>query len=88
MASPAPDPPPTIATAVSPTLPEPPAETLADFRPVAERSHALLTHSAGAEHAALRAAYTSFVTAINAAASDAHLAELGNALAAEYQRAH
>jgi len=67
-------------------LPRPPAETPADFRPVAELTHSLLAGSPAGEHAALRTAYTAFVAAILAAAPDASLAELGSALAAEYDR--
>jgi molecular chaperone DnaK len=74
-----PEPPPTNATG-------PPAETPADFRPIAERAHDLLAASPLTDHAALRAAYAAFLTAIVAAAPDAHLAELGKALKTEYDR--
>ncbi len=84
MADPAPD----------PVLPEPPAtqatgppaETPADFRPIAEQVHHLLAVSSPTDHTPLRAAYAAFLTAILAAAPDTRLTELGEALTAEYHR--
>lgn len=87
MADPAADPVVPVPPASTATgLAEPPAETPADFRPIAELSHALLAESTPDEHEALRAAYTAFVTAILAAAPDARLTELGQALTTEYDR--
>jgi molecular chaperone DnaK len=67
-------------------LPAVPAETPADFRPVAEASHGLLAGAHDGEPAALRAAYGTFVAAVQAAYSDARLRELGGLLSAEYAR--
>jgi molecular chaperone DnaK (HSP70) len=86
-----------------------PAETPADFRPVADAAHTLLEaadpkpradprsigwHIPGDGPAGglggslddLRAAYSTFVNAIHAAAPDTRLAELGDALTHEYDR--
>jgi molecular chaperone DnaK len=68
-------------------LPAVPAETPADFRPVADASRLRLAASRDGELSALRAAYAAFVAAIHAAAPDEHLHELGEALAREYTRA-
>ncbi|MCY1140008.1 Hsp70 family protein [Actinoplanes sp. Pm04-4] len=62
----------------------PPAETPADFRRTAEATYMLLlqnSHLGG-----LASAYSAFITAVQAAAPDVRLAELGQALAAEYRR--
>jgi len=67
-------------------LPGVPAETPADFRPVAEASHRVLVATQDSARAGLRAAYLAFVAAIQAAAPDARLAELGAALRDEYGR--
>jgi molecular chaperone DnaK len=80
-------------------LPPVPAETPADYRRVAEAAHDLLATSTdrdppsprpaiarGGELGALRDAYLVFVAAIQAAAPDDRLAELGEALTAEYGR--
>ncbi len=67
-------------------LPTPPAETPADFRPIADASHDLLAvRSRDGDLAGLRSAYTAFIAAVHAAAPDARLAELGAELSAEYQ---
>jgi molecular chaperone DnaK len=66
------------------TIPEPPAETPADYRRIAELSHELLT---AGDYDALRVAYLNFVRAILAADPDARLAELGQTLTIEYRRA-
>ena len=63
-------------------LPEPPAETPADFRPAAQAAYDLLVAASPDELPALRAAYTDLVGAIQIAAPDRRLHELGNALAA------
>jgi len=67
-------------------LPGVPAETPADFRPVADASHRALVATLDGVRPGLRAAYLSFVAAIQAAAPDARLAELGEALREEYDR--
>jgi len=67
-------------------LPGVPAETPADFRPVADASHRALVATLDGVRPGLRAAYLSFVAAIQAAAPDARLAELGEALRDEYGR--
>ena len=87
MAGPAPGPsapPPVDAGGFSPpgVLPVPPAETPADFRPAAQRAHDLLAAASPDASPALRAAYTAFVAAIQVAAPDRRLHELGNALRA------
>jgi molecular chaperone DnaK len=64
-------------------LPVPPAETPADFRPVAERAHDVLTDASADDFPGLRDAYLAFVAAIRAGESDRRLHELGAALAAE-----
>ncbi|WP_127501714.1 Hsp70 family protein [Actinoplanes solisilvae] len=63
----------------------PPAETPADFRRVAEATYMLLLQDD--DRLALAAAYGAFITAVQAAASDTRLAELGAALSTEYARA-
>jgi molecular chaperone DnaK len=67
-------------------LPAPPAETPADFRPTAQKSHdRLMGASPGAlpdGFSALREAYLAFIAAIRAAEPDARLHELGVALTA------
>jgi molecular chaperone DnaK len=70
----------------APPIPEPPAETPADYRRVAELSHDVLSTVPDDCHEALRAAYLGFVRAIQAADADVRLAELGEALTAEYRR--
>ena len=75
-----------------PDLLGPPAETPADFRPIADAAYLALLASSPASPARgvpvpLRTAYTDFVAAVVAAAPDARLTELGRALAAEYARA-
>jgi molecular chaperone DnaK len=88
MADPARDDPGSAARAGLPDLlPVVPAETPADFRPVADASRLRLAAAADGESAALRAAYGAFVAAVHAGASDAHLRELGTALASAYTRA-
>ena len=67
-------------------LPGVPAETPADFRTVADASHALLAAVRDGARPGLRGAYLAFVSAIHAAAPDARLAELGAELSAEYGR--
>ncbi|GIM91679.1 hypothetical protein Ato02nite_034720 [Paractinoplanes toevensis] len=67
-------------------LPGVPAETPADFRPVAVASRDLLATALDGARGELRAAYLAFVGAIQAAAPDARLTELGEALSAEYDR--
>ncbi|MET0415678.1 MAG: hypothetical protein ABW022_06620, partial [Actinoplanes sp.] len=73
------EPPPSSATG-------PPAETPADFRPIADRAHHLLAASSPTDHSPLRAAYAAFVAAILAADPDSRLAELGKALTTEFDR--
>jgi molecular chaperone DnaK len=67
-------------------LPGVPAETPADFRPVADASHRALAATPDGSRSGLRAAYLSFVAAIQAAAPDSRLAELGKELSDEYGR--
>lgn len=67
-------------------LPPVPAETPADFRRVADASHEVLAATPDGDLPALRSAFTVFVTAVNSAAPDGRLAELGEALAIEYAR--
>ncbi len=67
-----------------PGLLVPPAETPADFRRVADATYLLLTQDG--RHASLSSAYGDFITAVQAAAPDARLTELGEALAAEYRQ--
>ncbi|WP_250005807.1 Hsp70 family protein [Actinoplanes sp. M2I2] len=62
----------------------PPAETPADFRRVAEAAYMLLLQDG--ELTELEAAYDVFIAAVQAAAPDSRLAELGRALSAEYDR--
>lgn len=64
----------------------PPAETPADFRGVAEAAHLLLAAAPARRHRPLRSAYTAFLTAIQTAAPDDRLTELGAALADTYRR--
>jgi molecular chaperone DnaK (HSP70) len=68
-------------------LPEPPAETPADFRPAAESAFALLTVAPGDARPALRASYLALVAAIHAAAPDAELAGLGAVLSTSLAQA-
>jgi molecular chaperone DnaK len=68
-----------------PGPPGPPAETPADFRGVAEATYMLLLQDD--EQVALATAYGAFITAVQAAAPDTTLAELGEALIDEYERA-
>ncbi|WP_250033029.1 Hsp70 family protein [Paractinoplanes maris] len=63
----------------------PPAETPADFRRTADAAYMLLLQDD--DLTALAAAYGAFIAAVQAAAPDARLAELGRALKAEYDRA-
>ncbi|MFC7275357.1 Hsp70 family protein [Paractinoplanes rhizophilus] len=84
MADPSPAAPSTSAAGPPDLLPGVPAETPADFRPVADATHLLLVRDGA--RPALRAAYLSFVAAIQAAAPDARLAELGDLLTAEFAR--
>ncbi|MBU2662615.1 Hsp70 family protein [Actinoplanes bogorensis] len=63
----------------------PPAETPADFRRVAEAAYMLLLQDG--EHDGLGSAYGAFIAAVQAAAPDARLTELGETLSAEYNRA-
>jgi molecular chaperone DnaK len=65
------------------SLPKPPAETPADFRPAAQRAHDLLAEVPPNELPRLRGAYQAFILAIRVADPDARLHELGAALAAE-----
>lgn len=67
-------------------LPGVPAETPADFRPVAVASRSLLATTLDGGRGSLRTAYLAFVGAIQAAAPDARLAELGEQLSAEFDR--
>ncbi|MEU4242150.1 Hsp70 family protein [Actinoplanes sp. NPDC026619] len=67
-------------------LPGVPAETPADFRPVAVAAHGLLATTLDGGRADLRTAYLAFVAAIQAAAPDSRLAELGSRLSEEYGR--
>ncbi|WP_433367575.1 Hsp70 family protein [Actinoplanes sp. CA-142083] len=83
MADPSPAPSP-AAPGPPDLLPGVPAETPADFRPVADATHRLL--AGDGTRPALRAAYLSFVAAIHAAAPDDRLAELGDLLTAEFAR--
>ena len=62
----------------------PPAETPADFRRVAEATYMILLQDIDLD--GLATAYGAFITAVQAAAPDARLAELGQALTAEYER--
>jgi molecular chaperone DnaK len=84
MADPAPDP----ADAGEPSppdlLPGVPAETPADFRPVTVAAYGLLATTLDGGRGSLRAAYLAFVGAIQAAAPDSRLAELGEQLSVEY----
>jgi molecular chaperone DnaK len=75
------------ATGTPRSLPRLPAETPADFRPAAERARTLLTRSPAGEHVPLRAAYLALVDAVNAAAPDDRLTELGETLIVELDRA-
>jgi molecular chaperone DnaK len=77
---------PEVATGPLDPLPGVPAETPADFRAVAEASHDLLAATLDSARPALRSAYLAFIAAINAAAPDARLAELGDQLTAEHVR--
>jgi molecular chaperone DnaK len=84
MAVPETEPTPEAADAdLAETLPAPPAETPADFRPAAQRAHNLLAAATPDEQPALRAAYCAFIIAIRAAEPDPRLHELGAALYAE-----
>jgi molecular chaperone DnaK len=65
------------------TLPAPPAETPADFRPAAQQAHDMLAQAPPDELSSLRAAYCAFLVAIRLADPDARLNELGAALTAE-----
>ena len=70
----------------------PPAETPADFRRVAEATYLLLLRDDDLlpqddDLTALATAYGAFITAVVAAAPDARLTELGEALGREYGRA-
>ena len=87
MAAPAPEPP-TADQAPDPgaPIPDPPAETPADYRRVAELSHDVLIATPADDHDGLRTAYLGFVRAIQSADADARLAELGEALTVEYRR--
>lgn len=86
MADPAPEPPlPEQVPDPASPIPEPPAETPADYRRVAELSHGVLSARPNQGHDALRAAYLGFVRAILSADADARLTELGEALTAEYR---
>jgi molecular chaperone DnaK len=67
-------------------LPGVPAETPADFRPVTVAAYGLLATTLDGGRGRLRAAYLAFVGAIQAAAPDTRLAELGARLSAEYAR--
>jgi molecular chaperone DnaK len=67
-------------------VPGVPAETPADFRAVADASHRLLAGAYDGGRPALRAAYLSFVAAIQAGAPDIRLAELGEQLSTELAR--
>ncbi|MET0425607.1 MAG: Hsp70 family protein [Actinoplanes sp.] len=89
MADPVPEPvgPPPVARLRPGVLTTPPAETPADFRAVADASHALLRSAPARQHRALRAAYTAFVAAVLAADPDVRLAELGGVLADEHAKA-
>jgi molecular chaperone DnaK len=77
---------PTEAAGPPDALPMPPAETPADFRPVADASYWMLAGTPGGDRTGLRTAYTSFIAAIQAAAPDARLRELGEVLSGEYTR--
>jgi molecular chaperone DnaK len=76
----------TLAAGPPDALPAPPAETPADFRPAADASHERLAATRDGGLSALRAAYSSFIAAVQAAAPDARLRELGEALAREWDR--
>ncbi|GAA0588349.1 hypothetical protein GCM10010172_86850 [Paractinoplanes ferrugineus] len=83
------DPSPAVADNAEPgpldLLPGVPAETPADFRPVAVAAYGLLATTLDGGRVRLRAAYLAFVGAIQAAAPDSRLAELGERLSAEYR---
>ena len=64
-------------------LPALPAETPADFRPVAQKSHDLLNVAPPDDFPGLRGAYRAFIAAIRAAEPDPRLHELGTTLTAE-----
>jgi molecular chaperone DnaK len=64
-------------------LPRPPAETPADFRPVALRAHDLLAGAPADDLVGLRSAYRDFIAAIRRAEPDPRLHELGVALTDE-----
>jgi hypothetical protein len=85
MAAPATDPPADRGAGADPpgVLPALPAETPADFRPVAQKSHDLLEVAPADGFPDLRGAYRAFVAAIRAAEPDPRLHELGTALTAE-----
>jgi molecular chaperone DnaK len=87
MADPSPAAPDASATGPLDPLPGVPAETPADFRTVADASHERLVATLDGAETALRGAYLAFIGAIQAAAPDDRLAELGKRLAAEYIRA-
>jgi molecular chaperone DnaK len=65
------------------TLPAPPAETPADFRPAAQRAHEVLSQAGSDTALGLRAAYRAFIVSIRLAEPDARLHELGVALESE-----
>ncbi|GAB2619801.1 hypothetical protein Aab01nite_33960 [Paractinoplanes abujensis] len=67
-----------------PGPPGPPAETPADFRRVAEATYMLLLQDG--DMGALGAAYGAFIAAVQAAAPDTRLTELGRQLSAEFER--
>ncbi|MFF5294084.1 Hsp70 family protein [Paractinoplanes globisporus] len=84
MADPSPAAPDAEAAGPPDLLPVVPAETPADYRPVADASHRLLAAANHRTRPGLRAAYLAFVAAIQAAAPDDRLAELGEILVGEY----
>ncbi|WP_433296070.1 Hsp70 family protein [Actinoplanes sp. CA-030573] len=86
MADPSPPGPGPAAADPADLLPGVPAETPADFRRVADASHQLLAATLDGACPRLRSAYLSFVGAVQAAASDVRLAELGRMLSEEYVR--
>ncbi|MFF5081342.1 Hsp70 family protein [Actinoplanes sp. NPDC000266] len=72
-----------------PDLSGPPAETPADFRPAAVAAYLLLISPSPSPDGVLtplRTAYLDFIAAVHAAAPDARLSELGEALTSEYRR--
>ena len=84
MAAPEIGPPPTPAPArTARGLPGPPAETPADFRPVAQRAHDLLTVAAADDSPACAPPTWPSSPPSGPADSDRRLHELGAALAAE-----